>query len=216
MKNSKTTHDNKKFVPDFKKAVDLNFYKRKTELVAKELLGKVIVRNFKGILLAGKIVETEAYLQLGDFASHSSVGKTERNAPMFEEGGILYVYKIYGTHHCINFVTETEYKGSAVLIRALEPLLGIEKMIAQRKTDKISNLCQGPGNLALALGFTKSDNNKSLLSHDLFVQKFENPKPDEIAQSARIGITKSANLQLRYFIKDSEFVSAIKNTKLSK
>ncbi len=169
-----------------------------------------------------QIVETEAYLSKDDLSCHASVGKTKRNAPMFENGGILYVYKIYGIHHCINFVTEKAGKGSAVLIRAAEPLLGIVKMYENRGWDKkkgtgrrekgvknvdIFNLCKGPGNLAKALGFTIDDNFKSLNSPDLFIQKVNLPKEIKIGVSKRIGITKSSELQLRFFIKGNPCVS---------
>ncbi len=203
--------NNKEFVIDFKKALDISFFRRETEVVAKELLGKVLVKQHEGIWLAGKIVETEAYLPKGDLSCHAAVGKTKRNAPMFEDGGILYVYKIYGVHHCINFVTENEGIGCAVLIRAVEPMSGIDKMMELRNTDNIRNLCKGPGNLAQAFGFTKADNFSSLYSLELFIQGFNSKEKIEIARTKRIGIKKSANLLLRYIQKNSEFVSGVKN-----
>ncbi|MFC2131589.1 DNA-3-methyladenine glycosylase [Bacteroidota bacterium] len=202
--------NNKEFVIDFEKAVETAFFQRKTEVVAKELLGKVLIRRHQGIWLAGKIVETEAYLPIGDLSCHAAIGKTKRNAPMFDDGGILYVYKIYGVHHCINFVSETEGIGCAVLIRAVEPLLGIDKMMRLRNTDKIHNLCKGPGNLAKAFGFTKVDNFSSLHLPELFIQGFDSKEKIEIARTKRIGIKKSANMLLRFIQKESEFVSAVK------
>jgi len=205
---------------DFNKALDLSFFRRKPEIVAKELLGKIIVRKENELTLAAKIVETEAYLADGDLSCHSSVGKTQRNAPMFEAGGILYVYKIYGVHHCINFVTEKEGVGSAVLIRAAEPILGIVEMLNNRKMKKgegrkllIGDLCKGPGNLAKAFGFTGKDNFRLLNSPMLFVQNSDNSEKLKISISKRIGITKSHELMLRFDIEDSHFVSGKKAKK---
>lgn len=110
------------------KRVNHSFFQGSTEDVAKKLLGKILVRNYNGKILSGKIVETEAYLDENDLASHSAVGLTERNKVMFGEAGLAYVYFTYGMHYCFNVVTGEEGKGSAVLIRALEPLEGIELM----------------------------------------------------------------------------------------
>ena len=217
------------FKIDFLQALDVSFFRRKPEIVAKELLGKIIVKKDRDIWLAAKIVEVEAYLSKGDLSCHAATGKTLRNAPMFEPGGVLYVYKIYGVHHCINFVTEDEGKGSAVLIRACEPLLGIDKMKQNRnvqitKTKKVETkntntiiklpeLCKGPGNLAKAFGFTRKDNYRNLKSPDFFIQKNDFPKNADISVSKRIGITKSADLMLRYFFEDSLYVSGKNNNK---
>lgn len=188
------------------------FYLRKPETVAKELLGKLFVLKTKaGEILAGKIVETEAYLSSEDLSSHSAPGLTRRNAPMFSEGGILYVYKIYGIHHCTNIVTESEGVGSAVLIRALEPVEGIEIMKAHRKVTSVESLCKGPANLTKALNLTTNDNFRSLLSPELFVQNFEKTEDQNIITTRRIGITKSSDLPLRYYICGSKYVSGKKN-----
>ncbi|OGU11891.1 MAG: hypothetical protein A2X61_10160 [Ignavibacteria bacterium GWB2_35_12] len=188
--------------PDFKKALKKEFYIRDAETVARELIGKVLVKKLDtGDILAGMITETEAYLANNDLASHSATGKSQRNAPMFEDGGIVYVYKIYGIHHCLNIVTGTEGKGSAVLIRAIVPLLGIEKMKIFRKTNDINKLCNGPGNAANAFAFSREDNFRDLFHQGLFVQEYYNPKPKEIIKTKRIGITKSADLELRYCLK---------------
>jgi len=201
----------KEFVIDFRKAIDTTFFQHKTEIVAKELLRKVLVRYYEGVWLSGKIVETEAYLPVGDLSCHAAVGKTRRNAPMFKGGGVLYVYKIYGVHHCINFVTETEGIGCAVLIRSVEPLSGIDKMIELRNTGQVRNLCKGPGNLAKAFGFTRINNYNSLFSPELFIQEFYSKEKIEIVRTKRIGIKKSANMLLRFIQKNSEFVSGSKN-----
>jgi DNA-3-methyladenine glycosylase len=194
------------FLPDFQKALPPNFYLKDTEIIAKELIGKVLVKHNNHEILAGRIVETEAYLSENDLASHSAPGKTQRNSPMFAQGGILYVYMIYGVHHCINVVTGREGIGEAVLIRAIEPVLGIESMTINRNGAKLEALCKGPGNLAKAFGFTRQDNNSSLLTPKLYIQNSDYPKP-EISVSKRIGIVKSAELQLRFYQKDSPFVS---------
>lgn len=183
------------------------FYLQDTIKIAENLIGKILVRVIEDTVISGKIVETEAYLHENDFASHSAPGLTKRNAVMFETGGIIYVYKIYGIHHCVNVVTENHGIGAAVLIRAIEPLTGIEKMKEYRKTDKIDNLCKGPGNVAKAYGFDLNTNGHSLLSEDLFICSDENNTDFEIGISKRIGITKSAELPLRFYMKNSKFVS---------
>lgn len=183
-----------------------DFFLRSTDLVAKELLGCKLVRYIGKTRLTGKIVETEAYMPFDDFANHSAIAQTERNAAMREEGGILYVYKIYGIHHCINFVTEEKGKGCAVLIRAVEPLEGIELMQQNRKTDDIKKLCKGPGNLAKAFAFTTDDNYKKIIDNNkiFILNSTENP---DIISDKRIGISRSKELMLRYYIKNCNFVS---------
>ena len=186
----------------------IEFYLQPTEIVAKDLLGKALVKIIPdGNMLAGVIVETEAYLASDDAASHSAVGLTKRNSTMFGEGGLLYVYLIYGLHHCINVVTGDAGLGSAVLIRAIEPISGIEYMKQSRTSDVLENLCKGPANLSKAFGFSLKDNNTSLLSSKLFIKEYQDFKDKDITVSKRIGIKKSADLPLRFFIKDNIFVS---------
>lgn len=202
------------FIPDFSLSLTKKFYLRKTEKVAKDLLGKIIVKNIEdNIILAGKIVETEAYLSQNDSASHSANGITKRNEAMFDEGGIIYVYKIYGIHHCINVVTEQDSIGSAVLIRAVEPLMGIEKMKKLRGTENIYNLCNGPAKLAQAFDFNIKDNSSSLFNSKLFIQQYENIGKSLIITSRRVGINKSFELHLRFFINDNKFLSVKNNSK---
>jgi DNA-3-methyladenine glycosylase len=190
------------FKPNFEKGLKKKFYIRDTETVARELIGKVLVKKLdSGDVLAGMISETEAYLSDADFASHSSTGKSQRNAPMFEDGGIIYVYKIYGIHHCLNIVTEISDRGCAVLIRGIEPLLGIDEMILLRGIDNIKNLCNGPGKIAQAFAFDRNDNFKDLFHKNLFIQEYHNTNPNEIIRTKRIGITKSAELELRFQLK---------------
>lgn len=200
------------FQPDFKKSLNKSFFLQDTATVARQLIGKALVKQTEGSdYLAGKIVEAEAYLSEGDLSSHSAPGLTKRNAPMFEEGGILYVYFIYGVHHCINIVTEPAGTGAAVLIRALEPLAGIEIMKKNRETDDIQKLCKGPGNVAKAFNFNLNDNRSSLTSEGLFIQDIgEDAGHSEISVTPRIGIVKSAHLPLRFYLENSPFVSGKK------
>lgn len=194
----------------FKKALKKSFYLQKTKEVAKNLLGKLLVRKFESDYLAGEIVETEAYTPEGDEANHSARGKTKRNAAMHEEGGILYVYKIYGVHHCINFVTEHKNKGAAVLIRALRPTLGIEEMQKNRGESNIFKLCKGPGNTAKAFGFTIENNFDNLYTENLFVQDYKNYDESAIIADKRIGISKSIELPYRFYLKNNKYVSGKK------
>lgn len=183
------------------------FFDRPTEQVARELLGKMLVQRVDERVLSGIIVETEAYLPEIDEASHTYRGKTARNAAMFGEPGIVYVYKIYGIHHCLNFVTEAEGVGSAVLIRALEPVDGIEEMQKRRGVADVKQLCNGPGKLAAAFGLTTSDSFASACSPNLYLQPGREIAGRDIVATTRIGITKSADLPLRFYVRDSPFVS---------
>jgi len=132
------------------KPLPADFYLNNTVEVARQLLGKTIVRNYGKKILAGKIVETEAYIDKIDPASHSHPGITKRNKPMFEKGGIAYIYFIYGNYYCFNIVTERKGKGCAVLIRAAEPIEGIEYMKKNRgKTKSVYELTNGPAKLCL-------------------------------------------------------------------
>ena len=174
------------------------FFARNSVQVAKELLGKIIEING----MRARIVETEAYGK--DPASHA-FKKTDRSKIMFETFGYVYVYLIYGMYYCINFTTEKEGEPGAVLIRAVEPIFGIEKMKVNRKTDKINNLTSGPGKLCIALGVTKEHNglelgNEIKLFDDGYVV-------NNIVASSRIGIKDALELQWRFFVKGNVFVS---------
>jgi DNA-3-methyladenine glycosylase len=173
------------------------------------LIGAILVKNDGGTLLAGRIVETEAYLPSNDAASHSFRGQTPRNAAMFGEAGTLYVYRIYGIHLCANVVTEGAGTGAAVLLRALEPLAGIETMQKRRGISSITHLCNGPGKLAQAFGFSLADNFTNLTQSACFLipQQTQEREPVRVGVSARVGITKDAALPLRFFDLDSAFVS---------
>jgi DNA-3-methyladenine glycosylase len=197
-----------KFEPNFEKRLTKEFFIRNTADVARELLGKCLIKktNYNNYIAAA-IVETEAYLSENDLSSHSAPGLTKRNSAMFEEGGIIYIYKIYGIHHCINIVTEKSGTGAAVLLRAAMPIIGIDTFQKNRGVKDIHNLCKGPGNLTKAFGFNSDDNFKTLNTEELFIQELIEVKPEDIVQTTRIGIIKSADLQLRFYIKDNEFVS---------
>lgn len=187
------------------------FYLQKTEKVAKDLIGKLFVRTLdNNSIIAAEITETEAYLSAGDLASHSAKRKSVRNAPMFESGGILYVYFIYGNHFCSNIVTEKSGTGSAVLIRAARPVEGLELMANNRGVEKIENLCKGPGNFAKAFNIDRNDNYEKLYSKKISkfsIYQFNNYTDNEIIQTTRIGIKQSSELLLRFYLKDSNFIS---------
>ncbi len=176
------------------------FCERDTIKVAKELLGCYLVNGE----CVGKIVETEAYLE-NDEGSHSFKGKTKRNEKMFGEAGRAYVYLIYGMYNCFNVVTNKEGIGEAVLIRALEPVKGIEEMKKRRGKEKVSELCSGPGKLVQAMGISLDDNGKDLSKGKLRIVKGKNK--EEIVSAKRIGIVKGTELPYRFYIKGNEFVS---------
>ncbi|MFN3305793.1 MAG: DNA-3-methyladenine glycosylase [Candidatus Kapaibacteriota bacterium] len=197
-----------KFEIDYSKHLSKEFFLNPTEWVAKNLIGKVLVRVINGVYTAAMIVEAEAYLAEFDSASHSAIGKTRRNSTMFEEGGVIYVYKIYGIHHCVNIVTENQGKGCAVLIRAGQPLVGIGVFKSFRGDVSNEKLLRGPGNFAKAFAFTKSDDGASILLPDLFVQDFIQFSEEEIGISQRIGIVRAKELPLRFYLRSSKYVSA--------
>ena len=189
------------------------FFNQPTVELAQALLGKYLVYGD----LRGKIVETEAYLYHDDPGCHAARGMTRRNAPMFGKAGRTYVYLIYGMYHCLNIVSGKTGEGEAVLIRALEPLDGIKLMQKRRKTTKLTNLCSGPGKLCQAFGINRQHNDLCLYSSlsppekSLYIES-SREKP-EIAVSTRIGLSAGQDLQLRFFIKDSKFVSRYNNLK---
>ncbi|MDR0455350.1 MAG: DNA-3-methyladenine glycosylase [Treponema sp.] len=177
------------------------FFNQPTIDLARALLGKYLVCGN----LKGKIVETEAYLYHDDPGCHASRGISPRNAPMFGPAGRTYVYLIYGMYHCLNIVSGKTGEGEAVLIRALEPVQGIALMQKRRKTEKIENLCNGPGKLTQAFGITRKHNNLSLLDGKLQIHT-SREKP-EIVSDRRIGLSAGQELELRFFIKGNRFVS---------
>ena len=190
------------------------FYQRENVLqVAKELLGKVLVTNWNGIITSGRIVEVEAYNGSIDKASHAFGGRrTNRNEIMYADGGVAYVYLCYGIHHLFNVVTHKKETPHAILIRALEPLKGIDEMLKRAGKKKLDNtLTKGPGNLSKALGLLTIHNGYSMLGKELFIADdgFGYDK-NEIAASPRIGVDyadEDALLPYRFYIKGNPFVS---------
>jgi len=200
---------------DFLKAKKLNrsFYKNELLDVAWELLGKILVKVDGKIILTGRIVEVEAYHGDFDKAAHSYGGITKRNEIMFEEGGYLYVYFTYGVHHCCNVVTGKKGQGTAVLIRAIEPVSGVNKMISNRfgrklrNEKEIFNLTSGPGKVCQSLGINTKHSGIDLTSGKIFILESEKINDKDIGVSKRIGITKSANLPWRFFIMNNPYLS---------
>jgi len=170
------------------KILQKKFYMNDTKQVAKDLLGKTLVRKIGGQVLSGVITETEAYKGKNDPASHASRKKTERNKIMFGEVGIAYVYFTYGMHYCFNVVAKKNNdKAGAILIRAIQPQQGINHMIKNRKTDIISNLANGPGKLTQAMQITLKQYNHDLTKKSsLFI--IDGKKPNKIIRKPRIGI----------------------------
>ena len=197
------------------------FFNRDPRRVARALLGKLLVRKTPRGILAGRIVETEAYLGKGDAAAHAAAGKTARNAVLFGPPGHAYVYFIYGNHYCLNVSCLPDGVPGGVLFRALEPVVGIEYMAEARGIElakvidlgKISSLKQissGPGRMAEALEITRErDNGKSLAAprSDLRIVA-DGYRVRRVAVTPRIGIVKSAEQPLRYVIAGNAFVSA--------
>lgn len=192
------------------------FFNRDPRQVARELLGKVIVRRQEK-LLAGRIVEVEAYLGADDAAAHAAAGRTPRNDVLFGPPGHAYVYFIYGVHYCLNISCMPEGQAGCVLIRALEPLSGFAEMARARGLEGFNpdsmrdqrKLLSGPGKLCEALEITRPrDNGKDLLfpRSDLQVRD-DGFRVEKVAVTLRIGITKSAHMPLRYLVAGNPFVS---------
>lgn len=187
------------------------FFQRDTVEVARDLLGKTLVRRKNGVTYAGRIVETEAYLGLEDPACHSFHGKkTPRTETFYMEGGHVYVYLIYGMYYCLNFITGCKKTPEAVLIRALEPLQGIEHMMRNRHTDRVVSLCNGPGKLCEAISVTKEDNGLSVELTGLQVLDGPLVSDEDIVSCNRIGLNQihdSCYWPLRFYLKNNPYVS---------
>ena len=204
-----------------------DFFARDPRGVARDLLGKVLVRRgenpaVKGALLAGRIVEVEAYLGENDPAAHAAAGNTNRTSVLFGPPGHAYVYFIYGNHHCLNVSCQREGKAGCVLLRALEPLVGLEEMahargMVVRGPRDMPKLTSGPGRLAEAFGITRSrDNGCDLTSSDSSLWIGDDGSPREririrIGITPRIGITKAADQPLRYLLAGNAFISGRKS-----
>jgi DNA-3-methyladenine glycosylase len=189
------------------------FYIREDTLtIAKELLGKYIFTNINDIVTGGIIVETEAYLGPLDEGSHAFNNKrSERNDAMYSEGGITYMYICYGIHNMLNVVTGPKDSSHAILIRALEPTVGIETMMSRRNNSSVKKLCNGPGVLSQALGLNKSHNKINLISSQIWVEDRNiYLKEEEIKATPRIGLgckEPYLNMPWRFIIKDNPFIS---------
>jgi DNA-3-methyladenine glycosylase len=191
------------------KRLPSSFFDRDTKVVARELLGKyLVIRTTKGTI-SGKIVETEAYHE-NDPASHSYRGKTPRNAPMFGKPGHAYVYFTYGMHWCFNIVTEPDGTAGAVLIRAVEPIQGIDLMRKNRKKQDLRILTNGPAKLTQAFGIDRKFNGKNLDKGPLGVFT-DNKRAHKlkIVHTKRVGISEAKQALLRFYIQNNTFVSAI-------
>jgi DNA-3-methyladenine glycosylase len=195
------------------KKLPQSFYLRSDVVkIAKELLGKVLVTNWENQYTSGRIVETEAYAGELDKASHAFKGKTARTSVIFEEGGTAYVYLCYGIHEMFNIVTNKAGVPHAILIRAIEPMKGIDIMLGRTGKKKIDEtLTRGPGNVGKAFGFHRSQCGVSLQSNELYVAD-DGYKPDKklIVASPRIGVAyagEHALFDYRFYIKGNKFVS---------
>ena len=193
------------------------FFNRDPRRVARALLGKLLVRKTPRGILAGRIVETEAYLGKNDAAAHAAAGKTARNAVLFGPPGHAYVYFIYGNHYCLNVSCLPDGDPGGVLFRALEPVAGIEQMARARGIETatgtdLRKISSGPGRMTEALGVTRErDNGKSLVSARSDLRLADNGyRVRRVAVTPRVGIVKSAEQSLRYFIAGNPFVSGKK------
>jgi DNA-3-methyladenine glycosylase len=188
-----------------------SFYRRPVLEVAPDLLGRVLVRDLPGgIRLAARLVETEAYRQ-DDPASHSFHGPTVRNASMFGDAGHLYVYFTYGMHHCMNVVTGGDDGASAVLLRAAEPLVGIDEMRRRRGRSGLRDLCGGPARLCQALAVDRALDGSDLVGGpELWIGAGSRTDGSSVTVTTRIGISEGADRPWRFVETSSPFVSAVR------
>lgn len=201
-------HSEPQPAPDMSAPLPGEFFARSPVLVAPDLLGCLVVSSVGGELTGGIIVETEAYLGVGDPGSHASTrGITARNAVMYGPPGTAYVYFTYGNHFMLNLVCEPEGTAGGVLIRALRPTLGTEVMTSRRHGRTLRELCSGPGKLCAALGIDLSDNGVALGRGRIEVYDRSQEAQPGIAISGRIGLTQGHDLPLRYFFAGDAFVS---------
>lgn len=192
-----------------------SFYARPTLEVARDLIGKTLYRATADGITAGVIVETEAYVSAIDPAAHGHRGKTQRNAVMFGPPGHAYVYFTYGMHYCLNVVTEDEHVAAAVLLRALQPTVGVPLM-RMRRGERISDrdLARGPGRLCAAMAITVADNGVDLGGDVLWIAETPEFAPNPpIVATPRIGITQAADWPWRFVLADSPWVSGRKVTR---
>jgi DNA-3-methyladenine glycosylase len=185
-----------------------SFFARPSPEVGPDLLGRILVRRVgDGTLLTARIVEAEAY-QEDDPASHSFRGRTNRTEVMFGPPGHAYVYFTYGMHHCLNVVTGSTGEGSAVLLRAAEPLEGLEEMSRRRGTNDPRALCSGPGRLCQALGIDRAENGLDLVpGRRLWLLEGAPVAPSKMSVGSRVGITSGTERPWRFSVRGDRFVS---------
>ncbi len=190
------------------KPLNRHFYAHDTVEVAKNLLGKLLVHKVGNTTRSGMIVETEAYRGLADPASHAYRNRSKRTIPLFGPVGHAYIYFIYGNHYCMNVVAKShDQEAGGVLIRALQPVSGIEEMMKARECN-YKQLTNGPGKLTEALGITGELNDTDLtISHELFITDYKIVKPTLIKSSPRIGIRVATDKKWRFYIADNRWVS---------
>jgi len=182
------------------------FYERKTEAVARGLLGKLLVRRGVEGETGGVIVETEAYLGEGDPASRASRGKTRRNEIMWGRGGLAFIDMVHG-RWLLNITTERPGRAGAVLVRAIEPTVGVEMMMRRRGTDRITELASGPGKLTEAMGITRELHGTDLTDPSGPLVVLDEGRKVGVARSHRIGVGEDLPEPLRFFVPGSPFVS---------
>ncbi len=181
-----------------------SFYERDTTAVSRDLLGKVLVHG----PTAGIIVETEAYLGGDDLASHTARGITDRTRVIFGPPGHAYVYFIYGMYECLNIVAEPDGKAGCVLVRAVEPVAGIEMMQRRRAAARrVEDLASGPGKLTMAMAITRAQYGVDMTRGALVVREPGEPRRVEIEVTPRIGIRQCADWPLRFIVRGNRFVS---------
>lgn len=196
------------------------FYVRDANLVSIELLGKLMVHKTESCTVSGVIVETEAYLGPEDAAAHSYKNlRSSRTEVQFQEGGFSYIYFIYGMHHCFNIVANIAGKPEAILVRALEPVDGIDIMKTRRGTQNEINLCNGPGKLCQAMGLDMGYYGADLCGDKLFIEEYRKILSSNICISPRINVDYAGDFKdkpWRYSIKDNKYISRHKNNRLFK
>jgi len=186
----------------------VSFFDRPAEVVARELLGALVVSRIGGVRTSARIVETEAYLGYRDPASHGYLHRrNDRNAALFGPPGSWYVYLSYGIHWCANLVCEAEGTASAVLLRALEPVEGVETMRERRGRVDDRELCSGPGKLCQALAITRDLDGRMMPGADVVVRPSAVALPFDVLTTPRIGITKAADWPLRFVVHGNPHVS---------
>ncbi|MCS7251035.1 MAG: DNA-3-methyladenine glycosylase [Anaerolineae bacterium] len=189
-----------------------SFFERPTLEVARDLLGRRLVRLIRGHRISGRIIEVEAYIGEDDLASHASVGRTARNAAMYGPPGHIYVYMLYGRHCCLNIVTEPEGFPAAILIRALEPEEGLSWIARRRRGIRIQDWLRGPGRVCAGLGIHRALNGHDLCAPDsqLWVEWGKPIPNDQVASSPRIrvrGDLLARTRPWRFYIRDHPLVS---------